>query len=207
MAEHLYTFDDPPSQKHLERTCRLLEQDGIIAYQTDLNWAIGCNAASPKAVDRIKQLKPHHPKERPFSLLCSSISMVAEFAVVDNYQYRMLKKAWPGPYTVILESHKSLVRQLKDKRRAVGVRVPDSPMLIALLELYGKPIVTTSLPDIDDLMPVHFGYEVMDKFGFGIDLILDLGNEVPGARSTIVDMTSGQIELIRSGAGDVSLFE
>lgn len=215
MSVHLYTYDDPPSERDLERTLRILGDDGIIAYPTDLNWAFGCDATSSKALDRIHLLKPTHPKDVPFSLIVSSIAMAADYVNIDSNSYRLLRKAWPGPFTVLLTATRTFPRQLKDKRRVVGIRIPSSPLLLAVVERLGRPLATTSVPflpggakgDDGEPRPPRFGYEVMEGFGHGLDLVLDLGQELPGLESTIIDLTSGAPELIRRGAGDPAVFE
>jgi tRNA threonylcarbamoyl adenosine modification protein (Sua5/YciO/YrdC/YwlC family) len=212
VAEHLYTYDDPPSEKDLRRTIAILENDGVIAYPTDVNWQFGCDAANTHALDKLRRLKPSHPKDRPFSLIVSSISMAAEYATVDHTAYRLLKKAWPGPYTILLTATRNLPRQLKDKRRIVGIRIPQSPLVLAVIEKLGRPLATTSVPEVmpaggEFLQPPKFGYEVADVFGHALDLVLDLGREAAGTESTIVDMTQGVPEIVRRGAGDPALFE
>jgi len=215
MAQHIYTYDNPPAERDLARTVRVLAVGGVIAYPTDINWAIGCDAASSKALDRIHQLKPTHSKERPFSLICSSISMAAEYASIDNAAYRLLRKAWPGPYTVLLTATRTFPRQLKDKRRVVGIRIPASPLLTAIVDQLGRPLATTSAPALSSLQdadgegenPPHFGYEVAAAYGHALDLVLDLGAELAGLESTIVDLTGGTPEVVRKGAGDPALFD
>lgn len=217
MSVHLYTYDDPPSERDLERTLRILSDDGVVAYPTDLNWAFGCDATSSKALDRIHQLKPTHPKDVPFSLIVSSIAMAADYVNIDSNAYRLLRKAWPGPFTVLLTATRNFPRQLKDKRRVVGMRIPASPLLLAVVERLGRPLATTSVPNFENVAGAkgeeagprapHFGYEVMEAYGHGLDLVLDLGQELPGLESTIVDLTSGVPEIVRRGAGDPALFE
>lgn len=213
-AVHLYTYDNPPPNRDIERTCQILASDGVIAYPSDSNWAFACDAGSHHALERIHMLKPSHPKDRPFALVCSTIAMASEYGVIDNASYRWLKKAWPGPFTVLLKSARSLPRQLKDKRRVVGVRIPGCPLLRTIIEVYGKPLATTSVPRIDfglerDQQPYlpHFGYQVAEAFGHALDLILDLGQELSGAESTIIDLTSGLPEVIRLGVGDPAVFD
>jgi tRNA threonylcarbamoyl adenosine modification protein (Sua5/YciO/YrdC/YwlC family) len=218
LGEHLFTYDNPPAERDVRRTVAILEKDGVIAYPTDLNWAFGCDAASPKAIDRIYRLKPSHPKDRPFSLICSSISQAAEYVNIGNAEYRILKKAWPGPYTVLLTATRSFPRQLKDKRRVVGIRIPDCNLIRAIVDALGRPLATTSVPPIreagedeetGDEIPIYprFGYEVEEIYGHAVDLILDLGSEHPGIESTVVDMTEGYPQIVRVGAGDPKLFE
>lgn len=213
-AQHLYTYDDPPSERDIERTCRVLADDGVIAYPTDGNWAMGCDPTSVKALDRIHLLKPSHPKDRPFGLICSTMSMAAEYGNIDHAAYRLLKRAWPGPFTVLLAATRAFPRQLKDKRRVVGIRIPASPLLRAIVDRYGRPLATTSVPVVDfglakDQEPFvpHFGYEVFEAYGHGLDLVLDLGAELSGAESTIIDLTSGVPELVRKGIGDPAVFD
>ena len=208
MAEHIYTFDDPPSERDLDRANYLLDHDGIIAYTADENWQFGCDASSQKALDRIRLLRPNSGKEKPFSLICADISGAADIGNIDHVAYRVLKKVWPGPYTVLLESNRTLPRQIKDKRRVVGVRIPNSAMVTTLVGRRGKPIATASAPPLPkDQGPATFGYQIEEYFGHGLDLILDLGREVTGTESTIVDLTSGAPEIIRQGAGPVDIFD
>jgi len=206
MALHLYTFDDPPSERHIKQACEVLSRDGVISYQLDQNWAFGCDAANPRAIDRIRMLKPHHPKDQPFTLICSSISMASEYGNIEHHAYRMLKKAWPGPYTVLLQRSRNLARQLNDKRKVVGIRIPDSKLLAALIDAYGMPLASTSAPFVDELEPAKQGYQIEEKFGHGLDLILDLGHEVTGEESSVIDLSEGAPVLVRQGLGDVALF-
>ncbi len=214
MSEHLYTFTDPINEKDVDKAIAVLENDGIIAYPTDFNFAFGCDATKPALLEKIKLLKPDHPKERPFGLLCSSMSMVSEVANIDNWAYRLLKKAWPGPYTILLPSSRSLPKQIHDKRKVVGVRVPKNPLLLAIVEKFGKPLATTSVPNVTAhdssgqlvQRPPQFGYEVYEKFGHGIDLLLDLGDEVSGEESSVVDMSEDSPEIVREGVGDTKIF-
>ncbi len=88
MSEHLYTYIDPPSERHMEQTCNVLKNNGIIVYPMGVNWAFGCDAANVKALDKIHRLKPSHPKERPFSLICNDISMASNVGNIDHQLYR-----------------------------------------------------------------------------------------------------------------------
>lgn len=190
----------------MAKALRLLENDGVLGYPMDVNWAFGCDAASVKALDRIRRLKPSHPKDQPFSLICADISMAATVGNIDNYQYRVLKKCWPGPYTVILKRHRSLPRQIKDKRPVVGVRIPLSPLVRDLVARLGRPLATTSVPALSDGTVPRMGYQVFDEFGHGLDLLLDLGEELAGLDSTVIDFTEAEPVVVRVGAGDPHLF-
>lgn len=206
MSKHIYTHINPVSERDMQRVKRVLDSNGIIAFPTDTNWAFGCDAASPKALEKIRRLKPSHPKDQPFSLMCADIAMASEVANIDNQVYRILKRALPGPYTVLLVRNRNLPRQIRDKRKQVGVRVPSSPLVTGIIKEFGRSIAATSVPDLKD-GPARFGYQVFEVFGHAIDLVLDLGEEVEGQESTIVDLTEGTPVLIRQGSGSFEPFE
>lgn len=206
MGEHLYTYADPPSERDLDKACQILERGGIIAYPVDQNWAIGCDASQPKALDKIRLLKPTHPKDRPFSLICHDMAMASQVGTIDHQLYRYLKKAWPGPYTVILKRNRSLPRQIKDKRQVVGIRIPENPMILRLVEKLGKPLATTSIPPTANGEPLRMGYQIQEVYGHAIDLLLDLGEELPCMESTVIDFSEGYPEVVRLGVGDPSIF-
>ncbi|NRA67847.1 MAG: threonylcarbamoyl-AMP synthase [Pseudobacteriovorax sp.] len=206
MSEHLYTYDDPPSERDLDKACSILEKSGVIAYPMDVNWAFGCDASQSKALEKIRRLKPSHPKVQPFSLICADIAMAANVGNIDHQVYRYLKKAWPGPYTIIVKRNRSLPRQIKDKRQVVGIRIPKCPMVRALVERFGKPVATTSIPLGSDDEPLKMGYQIFDNYGHAIDLLLDLGEELPGLDSTVIDFTEGYPVLVRKGVGELEVF-
>ena len=208
MAKHIYTFVNPCVEKHLDLACEILGNDGVLAYPTDVNWAFGCDASSSKALQRIKALKPDHPKDQPFSLLCESLSMIANIANVENYAYRRLRKILPGPYTIMLQSNRTLPKQIGDKRACVGVRVPKAPLLLEIISRFGKPLATTSLPQSDSSSRggaeyLQYGYEIEQTFGHQLDLILDLGQEMFPRETTIVDLREAEVKVIREGEGSV----
>lgn len=213
MAKLLYTFINPTSKRHIAEACRILADDGVIAYPTDVNWAFGCDAASVKAIDRIHRLKPMHPMEQPFSLMCDTLTMVSSVGIIENFSYRLLKKVLPGPYTFLLRRAKNLPRQIHDKRKIVGVRVPNSPLLLDLIAAYGKPIATSSVPissgggGIAEGQPFKYGHEIEGVYGHGIDLILDLGEEVTSLETTIIDVSDGAVVVVRKGEGPVDGIE
>jgi tRNA threonylcarbamoyl adenosine modification protein (Sua5/YciO/YrdC/YwlC family) len=207
MGEHIYTYDDPPSERDIQKACKILEAGGVIAYPGSHNWAFACDSAAVKALNRIHLLKPHHPKDRPFSLICSSIAMASEYAMIDHHVYRSLKKAWPGPFTVILTRSRNLPKQIKDKRPVVGIRIPKSPLLLALIEAFARPLASTSIPQKEyDGRPVTMGWQLQEIYGHAIDLVLDLGQELPGLESTVIDFSDDEPILVRKGVGDPSLF-
>lgn len=205
MSEHLYTYIDPPNPRHLDQIADVLRSDGVIAIPTGTSWAIAADPTSKKAHQRISRLKPDRPKDRPFALLCSDISMATRMTVIDGSAYRVLRRMWPGAYTVLLRSNHDLPRLLKTKRAVVGVRVPDDALAIAIVEHYAGPLMVTTVPRPDEGPAYTLGYEVFEAIGAGLDLVVDLGEPVDGTETSVIDMSQGGIEIIREAAGDVSL--
>lgn len=212
MATHLYTYISPVREKDIEAICATLEDDGVIAMPMDVAWSFVCDAASSKALDRIHRLKLTHPKDRPFSLVCDSISMAAKLANIDNSSYRWLKKSLPGPYTILLESHVSLPKIIHDKRKVVGIRLPECEIVRAVVARSKRPLATSTIMlhgEDAEAPKIHpgFGWEVNEIYGHALDMIVDLGEESPRQETTIIDLTEGAPKLVRSGAGDPKLFD
>lgn len=206
MATHIYTYTNPTFEKHLRSAVDVLSEDGLLAYPTDVNWACGCQLTSRRGLQRLQALKPFHPKSRPFSLLCSSIKMVAEYADLENSQYRLLRKILPGPYTILLRSHKAAKRLLVDRRELIGVRIPRSDLMLDLINFHEAPILSTSLAKGPAGEEILYGYELERVFGNRIDVLLDLGSEVPFLETTILDCSGGGVELVRQGVGETDSF-
>jgi tRNA threonylcarbamoyl adenosine modification protein (Sua5/YciO/YrdC/YwlC family) len=213
VARHVYTYVNPPRDRDLDAACLVLATDGVIALPTETSWCFVCDADSPKGLERIRRLKPTHPKERPFSLMCASISAASDVVNIDNNVYPLLKRALPGAFTVILQRNRSLPRLIHDNRREVGIRIPGAPLVRALLDRYGRVLAAATVPavpmQVDGMVVEHlprFGHEVFESCGHALDLILDLGEEVPGVETTIVDCTGGSPELVRTGQGDPQVF-
>ena len=134
--------------------------------------------------------------------------MISQFADIAPSSYRILRRVLPGPYTVLLKRNKRLPKQIKDKRTVVGIRYPNMPLLLELVERLGRPILNTSLPSppnsrAEDL---RFGYEVDECLGHALDLILDLGEELAYQETSVVDFSDG-LQVVREGVGPVDIFE
>lgn len=205
MGEHLYTYSDPPNIRHLDQIVELLRSHGVVALPTGTNWAFAADPTSKKGDQIIRRLKPEHPSDRPFALLCSSISMASSMTVIDARAYRLLTRIWPGPFTVLLKANHDLPRLLKTKRAMVGVRIPDEPLTLAIVEHFGGPLMVTTVPDGPDGTHPKMGYEVFELFGHAVDLVVDPGDELPGTETTVISLVEEEVEIVREGAGDVGL--
>jgi tRNA threonylcarbamoyl adenosine modification protein (Sua5/YciO/YrdC/YwlC family) len=204
MGEHLFTYTNPTNQRHLDQICQVLEEDGLLAIPAGSSWMFCCAATSRKAVARIQKLKPGRAKDKPFSLVCANISMAAQMASIDGQAYRLLNRICPGHFTVLLKSSRMLPKLLKNKRQVVGIRIPDEEIALAVVEHFGKPLVASSIPASADGTLLSMGYAIFEEHGQGLDLVVDMGEELPGSPTTILDMTGHGVEVIREGAGDLS---
>ena len=177
---------------------------GIVVYPTDTIYGIGCDILNKKAIEKIYQLKQRN-KSKPFSFICSDLKNISHYAKVSNYAYKTMRRLLPGPYTFILEGSKLVPKIMLTKRKTAGIRVPDHKICLELVKRLGNPIITTSatMPDgsmVNDASLIH------DVFRNRIDLVID-GDIAPGLPSSVISLIDDVPEVIRKGAGDVSIFE
>ena len=192
-----------PQQRHIERVVDILKSGGIIAYPTDTHYGIGCDIMNKKAIEKIYLLR-QRSKNKPFSFICADLKDISLYAKVSNYAYKNMKRLLPGPYTFILEGSKLVPKIMLTKRKTAGIRVPDNAICIELVTGLGNPILSTSavMPNgviLDEPSLIH------DHFQNRIDAVID-GGPVPGFPSSIISLIDDTPEVIRKGAGDVSLF-
>jgi tRNA threonylcarbamoyl adenosine modification protein (Sua5/YciO/YrdC/YwlC family) len=193
-----------PQRRLILKVVDILKNGGIVVYPTDTYYGIGCDIMNKKAIERIYQLKQRN-KDKPFSFICSSLKNISLYAKVSNYAYKTMKRLLPGPYTFILEGSKLVPKIMLTKRRTAGIRVPDNPICLALVEELGNPVITTSATMPDGAI-FHDASLIHDYFGNRIDAVVG-GSIVPGQPSSVILLIGDIPEVIRKGLGDVSIFE
>jgi tRNA threonylcarbamoyl adenosine modification protein (Sua5/YciO/YrdC/YwlC family) len=180
-----------------------IRRGGLIAYPTDSSYAFGCHIGDKRAMGRIRSIRKTD-KNHNFTLICSDLSEISTYARVDNWAYRLLKSLTPGPYTFILEATRQVPKRLQNpKRRTIGLRVPDHPVVHAILKELGEPIMSSTLllPGAD--LPLNDAIEIEVAIGDRIDLIVDAGPT--GIEPTsVIDLSGGSVRILREGRGDVS---
>ena len=197
-----YIHPENPQPRLIEQVADLLRKDQLIIYPTDTSYAFGCRLGSKDALDKLKQIRELDDKHQ-FTLLCRDLSEIANYAAVDNIQFKQLKALTPAPITFILNATKDVPKKLAHaKKKTIGIRVPSNPIAQALLEAMDEPILTSSLilPNRDDILDDPF--EIEDLLGNQIDGLINAGVKTTKL-TTIVDMTGSQPEIIRQGAADV----
>ena len=184
---------------------RSIQSGGLIAYPTDSSYAFGCHIGDRKAIDRIRRIR-HTDKHHNFTLVCADLSEISIYARVDNWAYRLIKALTPGPYTFILQATRSMPRRLQhDKRKTIGIRVPDHPVPLALLEELGEPFMSSSLIMPGDEFPMTDPDEMAERLKNDVALVLDSGN-CGIEPTTVVDMTGDFPKLLREGKGGTEDF-
>ncbi len=203
MAQYFEVHPDNPQARLLKQAVGLLEKGGILAVPTDSSYALVCHLDDKAAADRLRRIRGVDDKHH-LTLLCRDLSELANYARVDNRQYRLIKSTTPGPYTFILEASKEVPRRLSHpQRKTIGMRVPEHTVLQALLALHEGPLLATTLIPPGEAVPLNDAQEIRRRFEKLIDAVVDAG-ACPLEPTTVVELSSGEPELIRQGRGDAA---
>jgi len=187
-----------PQERLLRQVVTVLEQGGVIAYPTDTTYGVGCDILNAKAIERIYRLKGKSRKDT-LSFVCADLSHLADYAVVSNAGFRLMKRLLPGPYTFVLKATKLPPRVLQTSQKTVGIRVPDHPIPLALVRMLGRPIVNTTA-NRSGGPPFTHPEDIDEVLGHGIDLIID-GGPIAGTLSTVVAIEGEEVNVLREGKG------
>ncbi|MEJ2128537.1 MAG: L-threonylcarbamoyladenylate synthase [Woeseiaceae bacterium] len=203
MAKLIQVHPKDPQPRRVKAIADIMREGGLVAYPTDSSYALGCHIGDKKAIDRIHRIRRTN-KQHNFTLVCRDLSEISTYARVDNWAYRLIKSLTPGPYTFILPATRELPKRLQNpKRRTIGMRVPEHALVNALLDELGEPIMSSTLTLPGDDTPMTEPLEIEERIGHQVDAIVDAGPT--GIEPTsVLDLTSGSVEVLRVGRGDVS---
>ncbi|MFZ6644551.1 L-threonylcarbamoyladenylate synthase [Undibacterium sp. TJN25] len=205
MTQYFQIHPDNPQLRLIKQAVQIIKSGGIVAVPTDSCYALVCQLDDKDAVTRLRRIRGVDDKHH-LTLLCRDLSEIALYAKVDNRQYRMLKAATPGPYTVILEATKEVPRRLSHpSRKTIGLRVPENCITHALLDELGQPLLGTTLILPDDEEIQTDPEAIREKLEKTVELVID-GGACSLVPTTVIDMTDDMPQLIRQGRGDASLF-
>ena len=206
MAKYFDVHPVDPQPRAIGQAVEILRTGGLIAYPTDSCFALGCSLDNPEGKERILRIR-HLDDKHHFTLVCSDFAQLGQFVHLDNSVFRAIKAATPGPYTFILPATKEVPRRLLHaKKKTVGVRIPEHPVVRELLKAMGEPILSSTLLLPDDDEPMTEGWEIKDRLDHVIDAVIDSG-ECGLEPTTVVDYSDGYPVVTRVGAGDPSPFE
>ena len=205
MAQYFVINADNPQTRLIKHTVEILQAGGVIAYPTDSSYALGCMLGNRAAQDRIRQIRQVSDKQL-FTLICRNLSELANYAKVDNTQFRLLKANTPGAYSFILNATREVPRRLQHpKRSAVGIRVPDHNVVQAILDELGEPMLSMTLQITDEEEPMNVAWDIRERLEHQLDLVIDSDLSHIGF-TTVIDLTDKTPQLIREGVADASPF-
>ena len=203
MATLIEMHSTDPQPRRIASVVRIIRSGGLIAYPTDSSYAFGCHIGDAKAINRIHRIR-RTDKKHNFTLVCRDLSEIGIYARVDNWAYRLIKSMTPGPYTFILPATREVPKRLQNpKRRTIGLRVPDHPVVRSILEELGEPIMSSTLLLPGDERPMTDPFEIDQRIGHEIEAIIEAG-PVGIEPTSVIDLTDGYAKVLRKGRGDVS---
>ena len=206
MSQYFKIHPVNPQRRLLQRAVDIIRDGGVVVYPTDSSYAFGWHIGDKAALEKIRRIRQTE-RDHDFTLACRDLSEIATYAKVDNSEYRLLRAHTPGPYTFILRATHETPKRLQDpKRRSIGIRVPDHAVAQGLLELLGEPLMSSTLLLPGDSLPLTEPDEVVERVGKLVDAIID-GGACGMEPTSIIDLSRGEVTVLRKGKGDTSAFE
>ncbi len=194
---------DNPQKRYINKAVEALKDGGIIIYPTDTVYGLGCDIYNKDALETLYSIK-NESFSKLFSFIIPDFKDIAKYAKVSDFAYKSMKKLLPGPYTFVLPAAKEVPKKLWTKRKTVGIRIPDNEIALELAREVGHPIVSTSVTSrLGD--PLYDVDEIRLAYNTSVDVMLSMGN-LQSEPSSIVNLSGDEVEIIREGAGDVSMF-
>jgi len=205
MAQYFQIHPTHPQPRLIKRAAEIVRAGGVIAYPTDSSYALGCHIGDKAAMERIRRIR-RLGEDHNFTLVCRDLSEVALYARVSNADYRLLKAHTPGPYTFILPATREVPRRLQHPRRkTIGLRIPEHPIVRALLAELGAPLMSTTLILPGEDLPLSDPAAIRDRLEHDVDLVLD-GGFCSLEPTTVAELEDGVVRVTRRGKGAVTPF-
>ncbi len=201
----LKVYPENPAPKHIRQIIQILDKGGVIIFPTDSVYAMGCSLYQHKSVDTIAKIKGVKKENNNFSIIINNLSMLSEYTrPFDNRIFRLIRKNLPGPFTFIFNANSKVPKLFQSKKKTIGIRMPNNPIVDAIIEELGHPLLTTSIHDDDDVVEYTTDPELIyERYKEKVDLVID-GGYGDNEASTVVDVTTGTTEILRQGKGILS---
>ena len=202
MSQFLAVHPEHPQPRLVKRAAEILAAGGVVAYPTDSTYALGCRVGDKAAVERICRIR-RLDRDHLFTLVCHDLSHLATYARVDNTSFRFIRHHIPGPYTFVLRATREAPRRLvHPRRRTIGLRVPESAIVRALIETHEGPLISTTLLLPGDEAPLTNADSIRERLERDVDAIID-GGHCGVVPTTVVDLTEGDVNVVREGLGNL----
>jgi tRNA threonylcarbamoyl adenosine modification protein (Sua5/YciO/YrdC/YwlC family) len=195
-----------PDPRKIKQVVECLQDGGVIIYPTDTVYSFGCDILNTKAIERVARLKNLRADKANFSIVCYDLSHITEYSKqMSNPVFKLMKSVLPGPYTFILEAGKNIPKIFSEKKKTIGIRVPDNNIARAIVQEFGRPIIASSVHEEDDILEYASDPELIhEKYEKLVDLVIDGGAGSLDV-STILNCTGELVEVIREGKGPVDM--
>lgn len=206
LAEFIKIYEENPNPRAISKVVQSLRKGGLVIYPTDTVYSLGCDITNTRALERLARIKGIKLAKANWSFVCADLSNLSDYVrQIDTSVFKILKRALPGPYTFILPGSNSLPKVFK-KKKTVGIRVPDNSIPKTLVQELGNPIVATSIRDEDELLEYTTDPELIyEKWKNLVDIVID-GGFGGNVASTVIDVSDGEIEVVRQGKGTLDIF-
>lgn len=200
MSQYFDIHPSNPQVRLIRQAVEIVRSGGVIAYPTDSSYAFGCRLGDKAALDRVRALR-QLSRRHLLTLMCRDLSVIATYARVDNTQYRALRHSTPGPFTFVLQASREVPKRLlQDRRKTLGLRIPDNPIVQALLAELDEPMLSTSALLPGDALPLTEAQDIRARLEKQLDLVID-GGSCSVTPSTVVDLTLNPPGVLREGLG------
>ena len=205
MSQYFELHPTHPQTRLIRRAADIVREGGVIAYPTDSCYALGCHIGDKAALERVRRIR-QADRHHHFTLVCRSVGEAARFARIDTPHFRLLRACTPGPYTFLLPATRETPRRLQhERRRTIGIRVPNHPVPLMLLAELGEPLMSSTLILPGDALPLTEGKEIRQRLEHEVDAVLDGGN-CGVTPTTVVDLAVSPPVVVRRGKGELSMF-
>ena len=205
MSQFFYIHPDNPQARLIKQAVELIKQGEVVVYPTDSGYSIGCQMDNKSALEQVCRIR-ELDKTHNFTLMCRDISELSDYARVDNVAFRILKNNTPGPYTFVFKATKEVPKRLQNpKRKTIGIRVPDNPIALAILEELGEPMMSTTLILPGETTAESDPEAIREQLERRVGLIIH-GGYLGEHPTTVIDLSEGEVVILREGSGDISPF-
>ena len=206
MAQYFQIHPSTPQKRLIHQAVEIMRRGGVIALPTDSSYAIACHIGDKRALDKIRRIRQLSEKHN-FTLICNDLTQVSNFTKIDNDAYRLIKNLTPGPFTFILNATKEVPKRLQHpKKKTIGIRISDNVVAQLIVEELGEPICSSTLILPHNEEAETDPYDIRDKLGNELDLIIDFGI-IESQETTIISCVDNDLEIIRQGIGIASMLD